>query len=98
MAEPKPKQDDLADFKASAGERRDAVSLQRRAVAVDPPPAGAVGIQELLSRFEDFAEAGELVDPPETGAVGIRELLARLAHLAEAGYFASPDPLDSENE
>jgi hypothetical protein len=67
-------------------------------VAIDPPPAGAVGIQELLSRFESFAEAGELLDPPQDGAVGVRELLARLGNLVDAGYFASSEAKNSERK
>ena len=95
MAEPNRKPQ---EFEQPANRRAGAGSLRLRAVAVDPPPAGAVGIQELLSRFEGFAEAGELLDPPQDGAVGVRELLARLANLADAGYFSSPETDMSEKK
>ena len=91
MAEPKRKPEGIEQF---VSDRLNAESLRRRAVAVDPPPAGAIGIQELLGRFEGFAEVGELLDPPQNGVVGIRELLARLANLADAGYFS---PSETEN-
>ena len=74
----------------------EAGSLRERAVAIDPPPEGAMGIQELLSRFEQFAEANDLTDPPADGQVGVRELLARLGNLADAGYFSPHDPTDSD--
>lgn len=80
------------------GDRPTVGALQSRAVAVDPPPAGAIGIQELLRRFESFAEADQLLDPPQDGAVGVRELLARLANLADAGYFAPSEPERSDRK
>ena len=64
-------------------------SLRQRAVAIDPPPKGAVGIEELLGRFERFAEAKAMTDVPESGPIGVRELLTRLGNLADAGYFSS---------
>lgn len=64
-------------------------SLRQRAVAIDPPPKGAIGIEELLGRFERFAEARALTDLPESGPVGVRELLTRLGSLADAGYFST---------
>ena len=64
-------------------------SLRDQAVAIDPPPEGAIGIEELLGRFERFAEARALTDSPEKGPVGVRELLTRLGNLADAGYFSS---------
>lgn len=64
-------------------------SLREQAVAIDPPPKGAIGIEELLGRFERFAEARALTDLPESGPVGVRELLTRLGSLADAGYFSS---------
>ena len=70
-------------------EEQEGSSLRDWAVAIDPPPPGAVGIEELLGRFEQFAEAGSMTNPPEDGAVGVRELLARLGNLAESGHFSS---------
>jgi len=64
-------------------------SLRRQAVAIDPPPSGAIGIEELLGRFERYAEARALTDLPEKSPIGVRELLARLGSLAGAGYFSS---------
>ena len=64
-------------------------SLRERAVAIDPPPSGAIGIEELLGRFERFAEAKALTDLPEKGPVGVQELLTRLGNLTNAGYFSS---------
>ena len=95
MAEPKRKAD---KFEPQTNNRLIEGSLQRKAVAVDPPPEGAIGIQELLNRFEGFAETGELSNHTETGIIGVRELLARLANLAEAGYFAPAEPGNSEND
>jgi hypothetical protein len=92
MAFPKQKPEEI---QARISSDDDAATLRQRAVAIDPPPEGAIGIQELLSRFEHFAEANDLTDPPADGQVGVRELLARLGNLAEAGYF-SPAPDDSE--
>ena len=95
MAEAERKPDNteqVPDYRPTIGD------LRGRAVAVDPPPAGAIGIQELLSRFESFAEADELVDPPQDGAVGVRELLARLGDLADAGYFASAEAESSKRK
>ncbi len=67
-------------------------SLRQRAVAIDPPPQGAIGIEELLGRFERFAEAQAMTDLPERSPIGVRELLTRLGNLADAGYFSStPD-------
>lgn len=68
---------------------QDGQSLRKQAVAIDPPPAGAIGIEELLGRFERFAEARALTDFPQSGPVGVRELLTRLGGLADAGYFSS---------
>ena len=76
-------------------------SLRERAVAIDPPPRGAMGIEELLGRFERFAEAQAMTDMPESGPVGVRELLARLGSLADAGYFsarADNEPEDPEDK
>jgi hypothetical protein len=64
-------------------------SLRERAVAIDPPPKGAIGIEELLGRFERFAEAQAMTDLPEKSPVGVRELLTRLGNLADAGYFST---------
>jgi hypothetical protein len=64
-------------------------SLRQRAVAIDPPPSGAIGIEELLGRFERFAEAQAMTDLPEKSPIGVRELLTRLGNLADAGYFSS---------
>ena len=64
-------------------------SLRERAVAIDPPPSGAIGIEELLGRLERFAEAQAMTDLPEKSPVGVRELLTRLGNLADAGYFSS---------
>ena len=73
-------------------EKREARSLQQQAVAIDPPPAGAIGIEELLGRFERLAEAQAMGDHlPGKGPVGVRELLDRLGNLADAGYFSSTD-------
>ncbi|MDA1324553.1 MAG: hypothetical protein O3C34_07390 [Proteobacteria bacterium] len=72
-------------------------SLRKQAVAIDPPPVGAIGIEELLGRFERFAEARALTDFPESGPVGVRELLTRLGGLAGAGYF-SPSKDDESDE
>ena len=91
MAQPKKK---LGENERTIAATEDLGTLRSRAVAIDPPPNGAIGIQELLNRFERFAEADELVDPPEDGAVGVRELLARLANLADGGYFSSPNTDD----
>ena len=66
-------------------------SLRDRAVAIDPPPAGAIGIEELLGRFENFSETHDLTAPPEKGPVGVRELLARLDNLAQAGHFSADE-------
>ena len=93
MAFPKQKPKDLPSQGADDFESG---SLRHRAVAIDPPPEGAIGIQELLSRFEQFAESNDLTDPPVDGQVGVRELLARLGNLADAGYFSPPDPKDDE--
>ena len=64
-------------------------SLRQQAVAIDPPPSGAIGIEELLGRFERFAEARAMTDLPEKSPIGVRELLTRLGNLADAGYFSS---------
>lgn len=84
------------DTYSSMDGRSNVAGLHGQAVAIDPPPAGAIGIQELLSRFERFAAAAELEDSPDAGAVGVRELLARLSHLADAGYFSPPEPEDPD--
>jgi len=72
-------------------------ALRSKAVAIDPPPDGAIGIRELLERFERFAQADELVTPPENGAVGIKALLDRLGGLAKTGYFTAGKDGDSED-
>ena len=95
MAIPKQKPEDLQSRIADDVETG---SLRQRAVAIDPPPEGAIGIQELLSRFEQFAEANDLTDPPADGQVGVRELLARLGNLADAGYFSPTESKDSEKK
>ena len=64
-------------------------SLRQRAVAIDPPPSGAIGIEELLGRLERFAEAQAMTDLPKKSPVSVRELLTRLGNLADAGYFSS---------
>ena len=73
-------------------------SLRQRAVAIDPPPKGAIGIEELLGRFERFAEAKALTDHPERSPIGVRELLTRLGNLANAGYFSSTRDKDSDEK
>ena len=73
-------------------------SLRQRAVAIDPPPKGAIGIEELLGRFERFAEAKALTDIPERSPIGVRELLTRLGNLADAGYFSSTRDDDSDEK
>ena len=93
MAFPKEKTEDL---QSQASDDFEAGSLRQRAVAIDPPPEGAIGIQELLSRFEQFAESNDLTDPPADGQVGVKELLARLGNLADAGYFSPADPKDRD--
>jgi hypothetical protein len=76
----------------------DGRTLRERAVAIDPPPRGAMGIEELLGRFERFAEAQAMTDMPGSGPVGVRELLARLGSLADAGYFSSRADDKSEDK
>ena len=76
----------------------DGQSLRKQAVAIDPPPVGAIGIEELLGRFDRFAEARALTDFPESGPVGVRELLTRLGGLAGAGYFSSTREDDESDE
>ena len=74
-------------------------SLRSHAVAIDPPPEGAMGIRELLERFESFTQTDDMIDPPSDGASGVRDLLSRLETLAETGYFSSSeadDPGESE--
>ena len=93
MAFPKKKPEDPQPLVSNEFE---ADSLRHRAVAIDPPPEGAIGIQELLSRFEQFAEANDLTDRPAEGQVGVRELLARLGNLADAGYFSPADLKDDD--
>lgn len=95
MAFPKQKSE---PSQSQAADEFEAGSLRQRAVAIDPPPEGAIGIQELLSRFEQFAETNDLTDPPADGQIGVRELLARLGNLADAGYFSPADPEDGENK
>lgn len=95
MAEAERKPDNAEQ---TLGGRPTVGALGGRAVAIDPPPAGAIGIQELLSRFESFAEADEFLHPPQDGAVGVRELLARLGNLADAGYFASSEAESSKRK
>lgn len=73
-------------------------SLRDQAVAIDPPPKGAIGIEELLGRFERFAEARALTDLPESSPVGVRELLTRLGNLADAGYFSSTRDDESDEK
>ena len=95
MAQPNRKP---GEIEPTFAEKEDLGGLRSKAVAIDPPPSGAIGIQELLNRFERFAEAGELVDAPKNGAVGVRELLARLGNLADGGYFSSPNAEESEEQ
>jgi hypothetical protein len=66
----------------------DGQSLRQQAVAIDPQPSGAIGIEKLLGRFERFAEARAMTDLPKKSPIGVRELLTRLGNLADAGYFA----------
>ena len=73
-------------------------SLRQQVVAIDPPPKGAIGIEELLGRFERFAEAQALTDLPEKSPIGVRELLTRLGNLADAGYFSSSRSEEDEPE
>lgn len=84
-------QTDIEDPHQPSVEKEDleGQSLRERAVAIDPPPSGAIGIEELLGRFERFAEAQAMTDFPEKSPIGIRELLTRLGNLADAGYFSS---------
>ena len=86
------------DVQPEAADEFETRSLRQRAVAIDPPPEGAIGIQELLSRFEQFAATNDLTDPPVDGQVGVRELLARLGNLADAGYFSPANPKDNEEK
>ena len=65
----------------------DGKSLRQQAVAIDPPPSGAIGIKNLLGRFERLAEARAMTDLPEKKPIGVRELLTRLENLADAGYI-----------
>jgi hypothetical protein len=95
MAQPSRKPVEVAP---TASEIEQLSTLRSRAVAIDPPPDGAIGIKELLDRFACFAEAGELVDSPENSAVGVRELLDRLGNLADAGYFSSTTGSDDPDE
>lgn len=95
MAFPKQKPEDI---QPQAIDEMEIDSLRQRAVAIDPPPEGAIGIQELLSRFESFAESNDLTDPPADGQVGVRELLARLGNLADAGYFSPADSDDNDKK
>ena len=95
MAEPERKPHDV---RTVVHDRTVVDGLRSKAVAVDPPTDGAIGIQELLRRFEAFTAADELVDPPDEGAVGIHELLARLAYLADAGYFSSHEAESPEGK
>ena len=73
-------------------------SLRQRAVAIDPPPSGAIGIEELLGRFERFAEAQAMTDLPKKSPIGVRELLTRLGNLADAGYFSSTRDDESDDK
>lgn len=43
----------------------DGQSLRQQAVAIDPQPSGAIGIEKLLGRFERFAEARAMTDLPK---------------------------------
>ena len=94
MAQPSRKPDEIEQ---SFAETKELSTLKSQAVAIDPPPSGAIGIQELLNRFERFAEADELVGLPEDRSVGVRELLERLDDLVQAGHFSSP-ALDDSGE
>jgi hypothetical protein len=73
-------------------------TLRDRAVAIDPPPPGAIGIEELLGRFENFPEAQDLTALPENGPVGVRQLLERLDNLARAGHFSADEDDGSEEK
>ena len=73
-------------------------SLRQQAVAIDPPPVGAIGIEELLGRFERFAEARAMTELPERSPIGVRELLTRLGSLADAGYFSSTRDDESDEK
>ena len=73
-------------------------SLRQQAVAIDPPPNGTIGIEELLGRFERFAEAKALTDLPEKNPIGVRELLTRLESLIDSGYSSSTRDNASEEK
>ena len=94
---PGPRAEDAAEHPVG-GNELEAPPLRERAVAIDPPPSGAIGIEELLGRFERFAEAQAMTDLPEKGPVGVRELLTRLGNLADAGYFSSSRDDDPDQE
>ena len=98
MAFPKEKDERTAAPKTKTDLDPSGQSLRERAVAIDPPPEGAIGIEELLGRFERFAEAQALTAPPEKGPVGVRELLARLGNLADAGYFSTTRDEEQEDK
>ena len=68
----------------------DGKSLRQQAVAIDPPPSRAIGMENLLGRFERFAEARAMTDLPEKSPIGVRELLTRLGDLADAAYILPP--------
>jgi hypothetical protein len=79
-------------------DEQDRHPLRDCAVAIDPPPSGAIGIEELLGRFEQFAESASLTDHPEVGPVGVKELLSRLNNLADAGKLSSPKDPDRDDK
>jgi len=72
-------------------------TLCQQAMAIDPPPVGAIGIEGLLGRFERLAEVGTLTAHSEKGVVGVRDLLKRLNNLVEEGHF-SPTNDDTPDE
>jgi len=47
-------------------------------------------MENLLGRFERFAEARAMTDLPEKSPIGVRELLTRLGDLADAAYILPP--------
>ena len=59
MAQPKEKPKEVEQRTVEPDEFS---TLRSHAVAIDPPTGGAIGIQELLDRFERFAAAEKLVD------------------------------------
>ena len=85
MAEPERKPDLPAD-PAAGPSPATKIAMQKAAVAIDPPSHGAVGIQELLSKLEAFAE--------EENAAAGRHDLQSLIDTAD-DLAARPAPLPS---